>query len=124
MGQTSKIPQNKWEVGHLQVADYCITISCAPASSDFSCFFKQLIQSSCYEPCPTPPPCSSTSHSLSWILAAFCQTVLQITLTKSTNLVFLLSLVFVCLICQAHNHLFILSFIQPSIRNLLRPTIY
>lgn len=66
----------------------------------------------------TPPPHTAplaTPCLGSW-LPSVSHTVLQITFTKSTILLlFSLSLVLVCLICQAHNHLFILSFIQEFI---------
>lgn len=54
--RTSKIPHSKGWAGHFQATDYCTTISCAPASSDLSCFFKRLTHSSCYEPHPHTSP--------------------------------------------------------------------
>lgn len=72
-GRVSEIPHSKLEVGHLQGADYCTTISCASEFSDLSCFFKALSHSSCYEPHSHTSPRHSTGRSLAWILAAFCR---------------------------------------------------
>lgn len=52
----SKRPHSKWDVGPIQVAYHCITISCAPASSDLTCFFKRQVHSCCYEPYPHTSP--------------------------------------------------------------------
>lgn len=130
-GRASEIPHSKREVGHWQVAHYCTTISCAPASSDLSCFFKPLIHSSCYgphphtsptqlhQPLPSLHPGCRLLHSLTdhvnRIQCPLCQgecyfVSLLLPLSRPLQ-----SLVFVCLICPARIHLFIHFFTHPSI---------
>lgn len=126
-GRTSKMPDSKWHVGHLQVADYCITISCVPASSDLSCFFKWLTHSSCYEPYPYPPPPRHVASLATLVLDPGC--LLSHSLADHINHIqnpVVPSVPGVCvwysrpiIICS-----FIYSFIQPSIRALLRLTMY
>ena len=80
-GRASEIPHSKQE-GHWQVAHYCTTISCAPASSDLGAFLSHWSTAPVMGHIPTPPPHSSTSHSPACILAAVSRTALQITLTE------------------------------------------
>lgn len=129
-GRVSEIPHSKLEVGHLQGADYCTTISCASESSDLSCFFKPLSHSSCYEPHPHTSPTSLheplpgldpgclLSPRLMW-------TEFSVAPVSPLERI-LQSLVSVCLICPACIHWFIHFihlFTHPSISQAFtRPT--
>lgn len=121
VGRTSKIPHSKWEVGHSQVADYCITISCGPALLWLQLLFKatdpQLLL---WTINPAPPQYSSPSHSLSWILAAVCHSRADHVIWIQHSLVVASvkdpAVPGVCVFTRLGTYSFAQSFIQPFIK--------
>lgn len=97
--------------------------------SDFSCFSKLLTHTApvmshipstslpqLYEPLPVLDPGCLCHSAANHVNGMQCPLVASSVKDPAVP-------VFVCLICQAHIHLFTHSFIYPSIRHLVRPTI-